>query len=142
MKTRLAIILLFAVFAVLAACARKDTTIRDQGIANGNASPTTNSSNVAPVAAQSDELAEARNTFTQVCAKCHQADGTGGNVERDGKTLRVPSLISERAKKDEDEEYVAQIANGGDGMPAFKNRLKPEQIDALVRYIRKEIQGK
>lgn len=141
MKSRLSIILFFAFFAMLAACARNDTAIRDQGRANVTPSPAGNS-NAVPVASPSDELAEARNTFTQTCAKCHQADGTGGNVENDGKKLRVPSLISERAKKDEDEEFVEQIANGGDGMPAFKNRLKPEQIDALVRYIRKEIQSK
>jgi mono/diheme cytochrome c family protein len=40
-----------------------------------------------------------------------------------------------------DAEFAKQISNGGDGMPAFKDRLKPEQVDALVKFIRRDIQA-
>jgi mono/diheme cytochrome c family protein len=34
------------------------------------------------------------------------------------------------------------ITNGEEAMPAFKNKLKPEEITDLVKFVRKQIQGK
>ena len=69
--------------------------------------------------------------------------GSGGPFEIDGgKKLDVPSLREGHALKHTDEEFAGQIANGGDGMPAFKNRLDPERVGGLVRFIRREFQGK
>ena len=58
-----------------------------------------------------------------------------------GKRLKVPSLRTGGAVKDSDAELGRQIANGGDGMPAFKERLSPDQISELVRFIREELQS-
>ena len=58
-----------------------------------------------------------------------------------GKRLKVPSLRTGGAVKDSDKELGDQIANGGDGMPAFKERLSPDQINELVRFIREELQS-
>jgi mono/diheme cytochrome c family protein len=113
--------------------------------ANGNvrtgATPPSNTSS-AP-AATPDEFASARATFAQVCSRCHKPDASGGIFELDdGTKLKVPSLREGHALKDSDEEFIEQIEKGGDGMPAFKNKLEPEQIRALVRFIRHEFQGK
>jgi mono/diheme cytochrome c family protein len=90
-----------------------------------------------------DEWADVRRSYQNFCVNCHKADGTGGSVtfEDGGKPLDVPSLKSEKAAKEPDAEYIEQIKNGGDGMPAFKNRLKDDKIKQLVAFIRKEIQG-
>ena len=89
-----------------------------------------------------DEFAVARASFQKECAGCHQADASGGPVTVEGKKLRVPTLREGHALKDSDEDFVKQITNGDDGMPAFKDKLSPEQINGLVRFIRKEFQGK
>ena len=42
----------------------------------------------------------------------------------------------------DDKAYTRVIEEGDDEMPAFKKDLKPEEIAGLIKYIRKEIQGK
>lgn len=92
-------------------------------------------------ATPADELATARKDFSQVCAACHQEKGEGGTVKIEGKALKVPSLKEGHALKHTDEEFAKQISKGGDGMPPFKDKLTPEQINNLVRFIRSDIQG-
>lgn len=107
-----------------------------------NASAAATPASPAP-AASPDELQAARNTYAQFCIRCHRPDGSGGPFEIDGgKKLDVPSLREGHALKDTDEEFAEQIAEGGDGMPAFKNRLDGERINGLVRFIRHEFQNK
>lgn len=89
-----------------------------------------------------DEFAAARSDYNNTCIRCHKENGEGGTVEiDDGVTLKVPSFKSEDARKDSDKDFIRQINNGGDGMPAFKSRLPPERIADLVRFIRKEFQS-
>jgi cytochrome c551 len=89
-----------------------------------------------------DEFASARTTYNATCVRCHQENGEGGLVEMDeGAKLRVPSFKKGHGLKHTDSEFARQIANGGDGMPAFKARLTPEQIAQLVRFIRHEFQA-
>ncbi|WP_337117317.1 cytochrome c, partial [Staphylococcus aureus] len=51
------------------------------------------------------------------------------------------NLKSPQARALSDEQMRQQIANGKGAMPPFAGRLTPEQINALVKYIRQEIQG-
>jgi mono/diheme cytochrome c family protein len=51
------------------------------------------------------------------------------------------NLKSAQARALSDEQLRQQIINGKGAMPPFAGRLTPDQIDALVRYIRQEIQG-
>ncbi|MDQ3257081.1 MAG: cytochrome c [Acidobacteriota bacterium] len=89
-----------------------------------------------------DEFARARATFNAACAGCHRESGEGGMADfGDGAKLTVPSFKQGRTLSDTDENFTRQIANGGNGMPAFKSRLTPEQIDGLVRFIRQEFQA-
>ena len=90
-----------------------------------------------------DKLAFARADYARDCAACHGDEGKGGVVKTtEGTRLKVPSLITGHALKHLDEDYVDQIENGGDGMPKFKDKLTANEINALVRFIRHEFQGK
>jgi mono/diheme cytochrome c family protein len=106
-----------------------------------NPSPT--SAAKAPTPAPTpDELADARATFKNTCARCHKEEGTGGTVKLDdGTTLKVPNFRDAHAVKHTDAQLVKKIQNGGDGMPRFKDRLDQQKIDALVRLIRHDFQG-
>lgn len=91
-----------------------------------------------------DNLAEARELFSEKCVRCHKEDGTGGKTNIDGVEIRVPNFRSERMKKEPDEDFIKAIRNGipDEGMPSFKNELNDAQIKKLVEFIRKEFQGK
>jgi cytochrome c551 len=134
---------LFVVFAALvlfvAACGNNANTNQT---ANVNTSPAaTTASPAASTPAAPDELETARVDYARFCIRCHQADGTGGPFElEDGSKLKVPSL-REHGRRDPDKHLADQIADGGDGMPAFKNRLDEARINALVRYVRREFHG-
>ena len=91
--------------------------------------------------ASPDEFASARTNFDKHCSKCHGDNGSGGPVTVDAKRLKVPSLREGHALRHTDEEFVKQISNGGDGMPGFKDKLKPEDISGLVRFIHREFQA-
>jgi cytochrome c553 len=76
--------------------------------------------------------------FRQNCAICHGQEADGKEI--DGKM--IPSLrYGEAAKKTEAEIYD-QIANGKLPMPAFKNQLTDDEIKRMVKFIRRDLQGK
>ena len=124
-----------AVAFVCVSCAQApETTNRNAAAPAGGSAP-------APTATP-DELAAARLNFQKNCQACHGETGEGGLVTVEGKRLKVPSFKAAHALKDPDEDFVEQINKGGDGMPQFKDKLQPEQITDLVKFIRKEFQGK
>lgn len=89
-----------------------------------------------------DQFAATRATFEKNCKLCHGANGEGGPVKlEDGTKLKVPNLREGHALKHPDSDFVKQITKGGDGMPAFGEKLKPEEINDLVRFIRHDFQG-
>lgn len=127
-----------ALFAI--ACGESTTT--NQTASNTGAQPTPAASPKATASSTpADELASAKTTYSQVCAACHQDNGEGGAVKIEGKPLKVPSLKEGHALKHSDEEFAKQISKGGGGMPPFKDKLTPEQINNVVRFIRRDIQG-
>jgi len=96
----------------------------------------------AKATATPDEFVTTRITYAKHCEECHKVDGTGGLVKVDEKNLKVPSFTGGHALKDTDEDFEEQIQKGGDGMPAFKEKLSAADIKALVRFVRHEFQGK
>jgi mono/diheme cytochrome c family protein len=107
--------------------------------------PSTNAP--APTAAASptksvDEFAAARANFQQHCEACHGPQGDGGLVKVDNKQIKVPSLKADHAVKHTDEELTKMITNGEEAMPSFKDKLNPQQISDMVRFVRKNFQGK
>ena len=113
-------------------------------VACNKAAVSTNSNpkSTSTAAATPDAFAAARATFVKNCQKCHGEQGTGGPVKlEDGTKLKVPSFREGHALHHPDSDYLKQINKGGEGMPAFKDKLTPQQIDELVRFIRHEFQG-
>jgi mono/diheme cytochrome c family protein len=135
---------LFKLAAIVCACAfclaACSTATNTNTTVMTNAPPATGASTPAP-AATPDELAQSRQLYGQVCVRCHGAKGEGGEFDFDGKKLKAPSLSTGHVVKDSDAELAEQIAEGGEGMPAFKKRLSAEQINNLVRFIRREFQA-
>ena len=54
----------------------------------------------------------------------------------------MPSLKAEHAIKHTDDQITKMITNGEEAMPAFKDKLTPAEIADLVKFVRKEFQGK
>jgi mono/diheme cytochrome c family protein len=143
---RLKLGLLFSAALLAAACAT--TTNTSTSIGNSNRTVVVNSGNSAatpaPPAAGTDDLASARAIFKATCINCHRENGEGGVAELDeGVRIKVPSFKTEHSIQHTDQQFARKIANGDKdaGMPAFKDRLTPEQINALVRFIRTEFQS-
>jgi len=103
-----------------------------------SAAPTAAPSAATPV----DEFAAARQNYQKNCESCHGPNHEGGMVKVEGKQLKVPSLKAAHALKHTDEQMVKMITNGEEAMPAFKDKLKPEEITDLVKFVRKQVQGR
>lgn len=143
---RLKLGLLFSAALLLAACAAATNT--NTSIGNSNRTVVVNSGNSAatpsPAASPADDLASARATYKATCVNCHKENGEGGVAELDdGVKIKVPSFKTAHSIEHTDQQFARKIANGDkdEGMPAFKDRLSPEQINSLVRFIRREFQS-
>ena len=106
-------------------------------------SATRTSSPAAPSPAASvDEFAKARENFQKNCESCHGPNGEGGPVKTPTKQIKVPSLKSDHAIKHTDDQLTKIITSGEEEMPSFKDKLKPEEITEMVRFVRHHFQGK
>lgn len=76
--------------------------------------------------------------FRQNCAICHGQEANGKEI--DGQI--IPSLRFGAAAQKNEQEIYDQIANGKLPMPAFRNQLTEEEIRKMVRFIRRDLQGK
>jgi len=129
---RLSIVVIAAAAALFSAACDKTSLSPNS---NTNGGPTT-------ALATPDAFAESRATFEKNCKECHGPNGTGGPVKlADGTKLKVPSLREGHALRHPDSDFVKQIEKGGDGMPAFKDKLTPQQIKDMISFIRHEFQG-
>ena len=125
--------IIFVIGCFTTACNSSDTLTTNQP------QPATTT---AAAAATPDPLANAYLNFQKNCQECHGEKGQGGTVEIKGRKLKVPSLRDGHALKHTDDKFVKQITEGDDEMPAFKDKLSAEEINDLVKFIRKELQGK
>src|SRR5437660_12925681 len=73
---------------------------------------------------------DAANLFKSKCVMCHGDDGSGNTPS--GKALKAKDLRSEETQKKSDAEIAEVITKGRNKMPAFGQKLKPEQIQQLV----------
>jgi len=76
----------------------------------------------------------AASLFKSKCVMCHGEDG-GGNTPS-GKALKAKDLRSEETQKKSDAEITEVVTKGRNKMPAFAQKLKPDQIQQLVAYVR------
>jgi mono/diheme cytochrome c family protein len=68
------------------------------------------------------------------CAMCHGPDGKG-EVPM-GKKLNARNLGSTEVQSQSDAQLVEVVTKGKNKMPAYDGKLKPDEIKALVAYIR------
>ena len=72
-------------------------------------------------------------TYKSNCVVCHAADGTGSPT---GKALKAHDLHSDAVQKMTVVQMEAQVSDGKNNMPPFKNTLSKEQIEGVVAYVR------
>jgi len=126
-----------AAIALFSIACTETTTTTNAPSATRTASP------AAPAPAASvDEFAAARVIYAQQCEACHGPAGEGGPVKVDNKQIKVPSLKADHAIKHTDAELTKIITGGEEAMPAFKDKLTADQITMMVRFVRKNFQGK
>jgi mono/diheme cytochrome c family protein len=84
-----------------------------------------------------EQLAQAKTTFGERCARCHGVDGRGQTVL--GGMLGVPNFTDEKWWKEEksDKRLINSVTEGKDDMPAFGKKLSKQEITALVFYVRR-----
>lgn len=77
---------------------------------------------------------DAATLYKAKCAACHGADLAGKPA------AKIPSLVSDDAKKASDADLTDMITNGGKNkkaMHAFANKgVTPDQVKMVVSYIR------
>lgn len=131
MSFRGSVLTIIAAALVTGACSNQPTTTNTE----------TKASPAAAATPTPDAFAGVRGIYAKDCQNCHAADGTGGKVKlEDGKTLKVPTFRAGHALRHADSDFRRQIMEGGDGMPAFKDKLSPQQIDEMIRLVRQEFQ--
>jgi cytochrome c oxidase subunit 2 len=86
-----------------------------------------------PATPDDPTLARGQEVYNASCASCHGVDGGGGFGRK---------LAGEvEANFPDIEDQIAVVADGRDGtnMPAFRDRLSDEDIEAVVRYTRETL---
>jgi mono/diheme cytochrome c family protein len=131
------LVLTCAVVALIAVACTETATPTNTPTVTRTASPAAPSP-----AASVDELARARTNFATHCEGCHGPNGEGGLAKVENKQIKVPSLKAAHALKHTDDELTKIVTNGEEAMPPFKDKLQPEEITELVRFVRKNFQGK
>ncbi len=80
--------------------------------------------------------ADARTIFNRQCASCHGRDGRGRT--RKGRQTRARDMTDASWQDDvSDERLFNSISNGRGKMPAFRQKISENDIDALVAYVRR-----
>ena len=121
-----ALLLLCAVFALVICCSKRNETITNVPEGTTAIVPRLQA---APVPEKSDGPA----VYAANCARCHGDEGEG--------TKKGIPLISGHALHHTADEYIKQVNNGKDKkMPGFKDKLSPEDIAAVVDFVRNVLQ--
>lgn len=77
------------------------------------------------------DLDNGESVFAASCASCHAG---GGNTVAPDKKLKKDAL--QQYGKYEVPQIVAQVAKGNGAMPAFGDRLAPDDIGDVAAYVR------
>lgn len=82
--------------------------------------------------------ADGKTVYGASCKSCHGPDGKGN--EKVAKILKIDlsklSLVKDETTKKSDAELVKTIHDGAGKMKPFKDKLKNEEIFAVVDFIR------
>ncbi len=80
--------------------------------------------------AMAADAASGGKIFSANCASCHAG---GKNLVQPNKSLKKEDL--EKYGMYSSEAIIAQVTNGKSAMPAFKGRLKADQIENIAAYV-------
>lgn len=75
--------------------------------------------------------AEGKQVYEEICQACHMADAKGGG----GAGAAIPALAGNAKLADKDYP-ITLLLKGRGGMPWFTEILTPEQMAAVVNYVR------
>jgi cytochrome c6 len=80
------------------------------------------------------EISNGAKIFESNCASCHIG---GGNILITEKTLKKEALLKYLKNYDSDSirAIIHQVQNGKNAMPAFKDKLTPEEILDVASYV-------
>lgn len=87
--------------------------------------------------AMAADAASGAKIFSANCAQCHAG---GKNLVQANKNLKKDAL--DKYGMNSEDAIIAQITKGKGAMPAFKGRLKPEQIEDVTAYVLDEANNK
>ena len=89
-------------------------------------------------AAQAADADSAAEVWTAKCKSCHGGDGKAQT--KIGEKEKVPDMSTADWQKGHSDADIKKIISEGSSkntkMKAYKDKLTPEQIDALVAYVR------
>lgn len=88
----------------------------------------------AALAAKKGDPAKGKEVFQQ-CMPCHNADSTEKKMGPGLKGLFSKEKLA-NGKKPTEQNVRAQIDDGGNGMPAYKDMLSDEEKDDLIAYLK------
>jgi mono/diheme cytochrome c family protein len=132
--------LLIVIAAIVAYAACSGASTNTSVAVNSQAVPSNASSgsNTAAAPPLNPETASGADLYKNSCSKCHREDGTGGKITIEGKQIEPDDLTSAKMLSKPDEKLTKYINDGApdDGMPAFKGRLKDQEIAAIIKYMR------
>lgn len=74
---------------------------------------------------------QGREVYEQICQACHMPDARGGS----GAGAVIPALAGNPKLADKDYP-LGLLLHGRGGMPSFTDLLSPEQMAAVVNYLR------
>jgi mono/diheme cytochrome c family protein len=84
----------------------------------------------------SSAVAAGKAIFEQRCAICHYSESTAKKIGAGLKGLYPRGKFATGGKVVDDVSVASWIEKGGADMPGFRGALKPEQIRALVGYLK------
>ena len=72
--------------------------------------------------------------YKQKCAACHGADGKADTPT--GKSMKVRGFADPAVAKMSDEDLAGVIDKGKGKMPGYGKSMKPDEIKAMVAFVR------
>jgi mono/diheme cytochrome c family protein len=76
--------------------------------------------------------------FRQHCAICHGPEADGKLLDN---SLKVPSLRQGEFKAPNPAAIQNQIANGGNGMPPFRDQLTQREMQMMTDLVYRDLRG-
>jgi mono/diheme cytochrome c family protein len=113
------------------------------GTTPGTTAGTTGAAAAAPTKAVTEPDKKTQRTWKAKCASCHGGDGKGDTDQ--GKKMKVEDMTTAafqshvtdaQIRKAIADGYKATVGGVTQEMPGYGSELAPDQIDALVNYIR------